>query len=65
MIRRDLVAAFEHELWIWFFAGIVRQRLRDRKQEQVAPGASITTPETRPGCEFVETKSSAQSIGAK
>jgi glycosyltransferase involved in cell wall biosynthesis len=23
--RRDAVAAFEHELWVWFFAGIVRQ----------------------------------------
>ena len=22
----DAVAAFEHELWVWFFAGIVRQR---------------------------------------
>jgi len=25
-IRRDMVAAFEHELWVWFFAGIFRQR---------------------------------------
>jgi glucosyl-dolichyl phosphate glucuronosyltransferase len=25
-VRRDAVAAFEHELWVWFFAGIVRQR---------------------------------------
>jgi glycosyltransferase involved in cell wall biosynthesis len=24
--RRDAVAAFEHELWIWFFAGIFRHR---------------------------------------
>ena len=23
------VEAFEHELWLWFFAGIVRQRFRD------------------------------------
>jgi hypothetical protein len=28
--RRDAVAAFDHELWVWFFAGIVRQRLTDR-----------------------------------
>ena len=28
--RRDAVAAFEHELWVWFFAGIFRQRLAHR-----------------------------------
>ena len=27
--RRDPVASFEHELWLCFFAGILRQRLRD------------------------------------
>ena len=26
----DRVGAFEHELWLWMFAGIVRQRWRDR-----------------------------------
>ncbi len=26
IVRRDRVAAFEHELWVWFFAGILRQR---------------------------------------
>ena len=30
MVRRDAVAAFEHELWVWFFAGIVRQLARRR-----------------------------------
>ena len=24
--RRDAFAAFDHELWVWFFAGILRQR---------------------------------------
>ncbi len=28
VLRGDAVAAFEHELWIWFFAGIFRQRAR-------------------------------------
>jgi len=28
--RRDELAAFEHELWLCMFAGIVRQRWRDR-----------------------------------
>jgi glycosyltransferase involved in cell wall biosynthesis len=26
MLRGDAVASFDHELWVWFFAGIVRQR---------------------------------------
>jgi glucosyl-dolichyl phosphate glucuronosyltransferase len=30
-IRRDPVNAFERELWLWMFAGIVRQRLKDRR----------------------------------
>jgi glycosyltransferase involved in cell wall biosynthesis len=30
-LRRDSVATFEHELWLWMFAGIVRQRWKDRK----------------------------------
>lgn len=29
-VRRDAVARFEHELWIWFFAGIVKQRWKSR-----------------------------------
>ncbi|HXG64606.1 MAG TPA: glycosyltransferase [Blastocatellia bacterium] len=37
-VRRDAVAAFEHELWLWFFAGIVRQRWRDRNGQ---PQASL------------------------
>lgn len=31
MARGDAIARFEDELWIWFFAGIVRQRWKDRK----------------------------------
>ncbi|HWF85403.1 MAG TPA: glycosyltransferase [Vicinamibacterales bacterium] len=31
-MRRDEALAFEHELWLCFFAGIVRQRWADRKQ---------------------------------
>ncbi|MFL6278404.1 MAG: glycosyltransferase family 2 protein [Blastocatellia bacterium] len=30
--RRDPIPAFENELWLWFFAGIVQQRWRDRKK---------------------------------
>jgi glycosyltransferase involved in cell wall biosynthesis len=28
-LRGDAVASFDHELWVWFFAGIVRQRWSD------------------------------------
>ena len=30
-LRGNGPAAFEHELWLWMFAGIVRQRWRDRR----------------------------------
>jgi GT2 family glycosyltransferase len=31
-LRRDPVNAFERELWLWMFAGIVKQRWHDRQQ---------------------------------
>jgi hypothetical protein len=31
-IQRDPVASFERELWLWFFAGVVRQRWKDRQR---------------------------------
>ncbi len=30
--RRDRVARFEHELWLWFFAGIMKQRWKKRHE---------------------------------
>ena len=33
--RRDPVAAFDHEVWLWFFAGIVRQRWKDASKRGV------------------------------
>ncbi len=30
-VRGDAAAAFDHEVWLWFFAGIVKQRFADRK----------------------------------
>lgn len=30
MLRRNRVDMFEQELWLWFFAGIVKQRFHDR-----------------------------------
>jgi hypothetical protein len=29
-MRQDPVASFEHELWIWFFVGIFKQRWKNR-----------------------------------
>ena len=34
-VRRDAVAAFEHELWLCMFAGILRQRWKDRNEALV------------------------------
>lgn len=60
-IRHDKVAAFEHELWMWFFAGIVRQRLRDRKGEQAASDPSIISAEIlRSGEEFLSRSAAAE-----
>lgn len=36
-VRRDAIARFEDELWIWFFAGIVRQRWKDRQLNPANP----------------------------
>jgi hypothetical protein len=30
-LHRDPIAAFDHELWLWFFGGIVKQRVADRR----------------------------------
>lgn len=38
-MRGDAVGAFDHELWLWMFAGIARQRWRDRQQPFAWHGA--------------------------
>src|SRR5262249_60741550 len=42
-LSRDWIRAFEQELWLWFFAGILRQRWKDnglaRKQLLNTSGA--------------------------
>jgi glucosyl-dolichyl phosphate glucuronosyltransferase len=40
-LRGDAVAAFEHELWLWFFAGISKQRWSERD-------IAIPPPQVRP-----------------
>ena len=32
-LRGDRVAAFDHEVWLWFFAGIVAQRRKDSRAQ--------------------------------
>jgi glycosyltransferase involved in cell wall biosynthesis len=37
--RRAPMARFEHEAWLWFFAGIVAQRWKDRRTSPTSVGA--------------------------
>jgi glucosyl-dolichyl phosphate glucuronosyltransferase len=41
-LRGDVVAAFEHELWLWFFAGIAKQRWTERKVVIPSPQVSLS-----------------------
>ena len=41
-MRRDPVAAFEHELWLCFFAGIAKQRWNERKVVIPPPQVSLS-----------------------
>src|SRR4051812_4963189 len=40
-VRRHPAQAFEHELWLWFFAGVVRQRWIDRLKPVAAGPATV------------------------
>ena len=39
LARGDAIARFEDELWLWFFAGILRQRWKDRSVKPVSEAA--------------------------
>ena len=41
-LRGDAVAAFEHELWLCFFAGVVKQRWTERHVPIPAPQVSLS-----------------------
>jgi glycosyltransferase involved in cell wall biosynthesis len=43
-LRRDPMTAFQQELWIWFFAGIVKQRWKDRRLPRPAANAAVSRP---------------------
>jgi GT2 family glycosyltransferase len=40
-LRRDAVGAFDQELWLWFFAGILAQRWKDRHTPAGRPLAAV------------------------
>jgi len=44
MVRGDAVAAFDLEVWLWFFGGILRQRLRDRRSVPARAGLADRQP---------------------
>jgi glycosyltransferase involved in cell wall biosynthesis len=45
--RRDLEARFERELELWFFAGVIRQRWKDRKKKSPVVAAKTEVAELR------------------
>ncbi|MGH9761430.1 MAG: glycosyltransferase family 2 protein, partial [Blastocatellia bacterium] len=48
-VRRDRPKAFEHELWIWFFAGIAKQRWKDTGLRQPRTDNNSRSQESIPG----------------
>jgi hypothetical protein len=45
-IRRDHVATFEREVWLWFFAGVMQQRWKDRRRMPAPRDARTPKPFT-------------------
>jgi len=41
LIKGDPLAAFDHEVWLWFFAGIVKQRWADTRTHVVPKPATV------------------------
>ena len=48
-VRRDRPGAFEHELWLWFFAGIAKQRWKDSGFRQPRTDNHARGQESIPG----------------
>jgi glycosyltransferase involved in cell wall biosynthesis len=46
-LRSRPIESFEHELWLWMFAGILRQRWQDRHARFTWASAPVTRAETR------------------
>jgi hypothetical protein len=43
-VRGNAIDAFEHEVWLWFFAGMARQRWNDRHVVIPPPQVSSSNP---------------------
>ncbi|MEO8078754.1 MAG: glycosyltransferase [Acidobacteriota bacterium] len=43
-VRRRVVTAFDHEVWLWFFAGIVGQRWKDAKPRRAVRPVTPSAP---------------------
>jgi hypothetical protein len=54
-VRRDAVSAFEHELWLCFFAGIARQRWTERKR--IIPPPQVRLSRSEPATNATRTPS--------
>ena len=46
-VRGDAVRAFDHELWLWFFAGVVSQRRKDGGARRAARAQAPTGAKAR------------------
>jgi hypothetical protein len=46
VVRGDAVAAFETELWLWFFAGIVVERWKERRIQRTVASRPQPGPTT-------------------
>lgn len=46
-LRRDSVTAFEQELWLCFFGGILRQRWRDQRARRAGTTVAAPSPHVR------------------
>lgn len=44
--RGDAAESFDAELWLWFFAGVLRQRWQDRKLPRPAPSPRATVAQS-------------------
>ena len=45
-LRRDSTAAFEHELGLWFFSGVLKQRWKDRRRPAPPPSSLVAVRDT-------------------
>ena len=62
LLRRDLSMSFEHELWLCFFAGLVRQRWSDRRLPVALGPATVSRAPVAAAALTMPPKSPAPSL---